>query len=62
MAMTDFTTEEQHKLRKVPGGQINSLVTLCPNCGVNNFWTKYREIKGETYYWQECKSCGYKES
>jgi ribosomal protein S27AE len=60
--MTDFTTEEQHKLRKTPGGAINHLVTECPKCHVNNFWAKSKEINGETYYWQECASCGYSES
>ena len=59
--MTDLTTEQDHRVRKNPG-QISHLVTICPECGVNNFWTKYQEIKGETYYWQLCRSCGYKES
>ena len=57
-----MTTQEQHKMRKVPGGLINHLITTCPSCGVNNFWTKYQEINGETYYWQQCASCGYKET
>jgi hypothetical protein len=62
MAMTDFPTEEQHKLRKVPGGLINHLIDLCPKCGEFNFWTKYQEIQGEMYYFQHCNSCGYEEA
>ena len=54
-------TEEQH-LRRRNLGQIGHLVTVCPSCGVNNLWTKYQQIQGETYYWQECASCGYKET
>lgn len=59
--MTDFPTEEQHKLRKNLG-QINHLVTECPSCHVNNFWTKSQEIGDDTFYWQLCASCGYSES
>jgi predicted nucleic-acid-binding Zn-ribbon protein len=61
MAMTDFPTEEQHRLRKNPA-QIGHIVTVCPKCHVNNFWTKSQEIGGEMYYWQRCGSCGYEES
>jgi ribosomal protein S27AE len=62
MSLNEPITEEQHRLRKVPGGSINHLVTRCPKCGVNNFWTHYREIQGEMYYWQTCSSCEYTES
>ena len=56
-----MTTEEQHRLRKVPGGLINHLIDTCPNCGVFNLWTKTQTINGKSYYWQECLSCGHKE-
>jgi hypothetical protein len=56
----DPTTEQEYRLRKHPSN-IRHMVTICPNCGINNFWTKTETINGVAYYWQECASCGLKE-
>jgi len=53
-------SEEQHRVRRNLG-QIGHLVTVCPECGVNNLWTKSETINGETYYYQLCASCEYKQ-